>query len=598
MNILHLLSQTHLTGAEVYSVTLAHEQLESGHHVIQVSNAFHMASRAPQFKLNVECGSKIEFIRNVFWLRNFLQKQNIQVVHSHSRAAAKLAFYATIFTDVAHISTVHGVQHPSFSKRLLNQYGQMQIAVSDNIKKQIVADFNYNPDRIRVIPNPIDASRFGYSAKDPIVERRLRVAIIGRGTGPKGERTRQCLQALANARVSELVESCTVIGATAAELGVTVNSTVSFEDAPELNALIYSRFDVVIGSGRVAMEALFCGVPCIAFGESAYEGLVSEANFSQAAISNFGDIVPGTLHPQLREEDLIADFRKVLSFSEGPSLAQKARSLFALPAVSSRVMRAYESAFFLKNYSRWIPCLMYHKIPKTEIQSQHKIFVTADNFEKHLRFFKSRGFTALTFSELALYRKGQLNFNTFPKKPLILTFDDGYRDNLENASPLLKKYGFRAQLFLLADSTVKENSWDTSEKEPAHEIVAGSERKAWRESAFEIGSHGFRHRKITDLSDADAVIELAESKKSLERELNCPVNVFAFTYGITDSRCRHLAESCGYDYAVNTDSGGMLLEEDPYAIFRVNIFPDENRWSLFKKTCRWYRHYYKFKRGK
>ena len=54
-------------------------------------------------------------------------------------------------------------------------------------------------------------------------------------------------------------------------------------------------------------------------------------------------------------------------------------------------MRIYESAFFLKHYSKWIPTLMYHKIPDQEIKSQHKIYVTRENFEKHLNFYKKLG---------------------------------------------------------------------------------------------------------------------------------------------------------------------------------------------------------------
>ena len=123
MNIIHLLSQNHLTGAEVYAVTLAQKQMQQHHQVYQVSNGFFYESPAPQFKLEVETRSQLTFFKNVLWLRNFIKKNNIQVVHSHSRAAAKLAFYATLFSRTAHVSTVHGIQHSSFSKKLLNIVG-------------------------------------------------------------------------------------------------------------------------------------------------------------------------------------------------------------------------------------------------------------------------------------------------------------------------------------------------------------------------------------------------------------------------------------------------------------------------------------------
>ena len=63
-------------------------------------------------------------------------------------------------------------------------------------------------------------------------------------------------------------------------------------------------------------------------------------------------------------------------------------------------------------------------------------------------------------------------------------------------------------------------------------------------------------------------------------------------------RAAQAAQAAGYSYAVNTDTGAMLLEENPYSIFRVNIFPNETNFSLWKKTSRWYRKYYFWKRQK
>ena len=181
---------------------------------------------------------------------------------------------------------------------------------------------------------------------------------------------------------------------------------------------------------------------------------------------------------------------------------------------------------------------------------------------------------------------------------MVLTFDDGYRDNLETASPLLKKYGFRAQLFLLADTNINSNVWDADGSEPAHEIMSSAERQAWKASAYEIGSHGFRHQKITEFSLEEAQKEISNSKLALEDEFKVPVQSFAFTYGITRLEGAEMAQRAGYEYALNTDTGGMLIEEDPYSIFRVNIFPNETTSSLRKKTAKWYRRYYKFKRKK
>ncbi len=583
MNILHLLSQTHLTGAEVYAAQLADHQNSSGHRVFQISNGFYYKTPAIQIQLEVETRSKTPFLSNIFFLRNFLRKHAIHVVHTHSRAAAKLAYWATLGTDTGLVSTVHGVQHSSFSKKLFNQYGRFIIAVCENIKNHLIKDFSYDERVIKVIPNLIDGNRFHFlpPSTGPV----RKIAVIGRTTGPKRERTELVLKAL---------EGCgydiTLIGGSLGHPGVTESSET------ELNSAVYSRYDLIVGSGRVCMEALMSGVRTIAFGEACYVGPVTAANFNEALKSNFGDIHPGSKNPALNAENFRRDL--MADFGDLAALAKTAAAEFSVKSVAARVLRTYESAYFLKNHPQWIPVLMYHKIPDHELQSQHKIYVTKERFEKHLHYFKRSGFTTLTFSDLKKFRTGEKSFSEFPQKPLVLTFDDGYRDNLENASPRLKAHGFKAQIFLLADPGISSNKWDHSGTEPAHEIVSGSERKKWLGSAFEIGSHGFSHRKITELSGAEALAELVDSKNSLEKEFGAPVVSYAFTYGVTSENSSALAESAGYDYAVNTDSGGLLMEENPYAVFRANIFPDESLFSLWKKTSPWYRRYYHFKRHK
>jgi peptidoglycan/xylan/chitin deacetylase (PgdA/CDA1 family) len=606
VNIAHLLSQNHLTGAEVYAKQLALVQIHrQKHSVYQISNGFFAETPAEKIQLDVETKSKLQFFKNVFWLREFIAKNEIHVVHSHSRAAAKLAFYATAFTGTAHVSSVHGQQHSSFSKKLMNQYGEMIIAVCANVRTHLLRDFGYKSSRIKVIPNLISEEKFPYLLIQP-QQRPIKIAIVGRATGPKGQRTEQVLKALYSDDFKNMSFSVDLIGAEMSQLKLSddIKSRVHTFMTPEITAETYKDYDLVIGSGRVCMEALMTGRPTLAFGEACYVGLISPQNLEAATQSNFGDIHPDSNIPVLNEAQFKLDMMTAVQIHNGSfelelkKLSNMTRSIYGAEQVAPQVQRIYESAYFLKNHPCWFPVLMYHKIPENEIKSQHKIFVTKHNFRKHLEYFKRKGFTTLTFSELALYRKGEISFKSFPKKPLVLTFDDGYRDNLVNASPLLKEFGYKAQLFLLADKTINHNNWDKSSDEPAHEIIFGAERQSWKESAFEIGSHGFSHKKLTSFSETEALTELTESKKLLEEEFKQQINVFAFTYGITTENSRELARRGGYDYAVNTDTGGLLLEEDPYAIFRVNIFPNENSWSLFKKTSRWYRRYYYFKRKK
>lgn len=605
MNIIHLLSQTHLTGAEVYAVSLAHEQICQKHRVYQVSNGFYYNSTAIKIQKDIETKSSMQFWKNVLWLRNYIRSQQIHVIHSHSRAAAKVAFYACLGTNTAHVSSVHGKQHSSISKKLFSKYGQFIIAVCRNVKSHLVSDYGYDENRIKVIPNPINLADFQFTNRHRSNTEPIKIAIVGRATGPKRDRTHLVLKSLFSEKFKSENLKVYIVGASLDQLQISeeVKKQLHVKQIPHLTSSLYSEFDIVIGSGRVCMESLISGVATIAFGEATYCGPVNESNFEQAFESNFGDIHPNSENPSLDDNIFFQDMKQLIEKLGSNnlnlrSLSDLAVKTFSLVTINNRVTRVYESAYFLKNHPAWIPVLMYHKIPRTPPESKHKIYVTAANFEKHLKIFKFLGFTALTLSELAMFRKGILQFKNFPKKPLILTFDDGYKDNLEIASPLLKKYGYRAQLFLLANKEISSNLWDQNSDEPAHEIISGVDRQKWKESVFEIGSHGFSHKKITEFSDEHAFDELKISKLELEKEFGVPIISYAFTYGTTTAHSAALAEEAGYEYALNTDSGGRLIEENPFAIFRVNIFPDENFWSLFKKTSSWYRKYYLLKRKK
>ncbi len=604
MNILHLLSQNHLTGAEVYAATIAREQLRNFHVVYQVSNGFFYPSQALKIDLQVETKSKFTFIKNIFWLRKFIKKNKIDIVHAHSRAASKLAYWSTWGIPTALVSTVHGLQHSSFSKKLMNQYGELILCVCENIRSHLIRDFKYSDFKLKVLRNAIDPEKYVFSGAEPRhADLKLKIAVIGRTTGPKKERTEQIIQNLFDLKLNFEIE-VDLIGGEKFDLaiGSDILNQLNEKKIQELKSSDLKSYDCIIGSGRVCMEALITGIPTIAFGEAAYIGLIRLAHFQNALFSNFGDIDLNSKGPQLNLQQFKADLeclnKNEIQEIELRQLSELALHEFSIKNIYSHLERIYQSALFIKKHPRWIPVLMYHKIPDAEIQTEHKIFVTKDRFEKHLQFFKSQGFKTITFNELSLFRSGEISMSQFPKKPLILTFDDGYKDNLENASPLLKKYNMKAQIFLLAESQISSNQWDHSDTEPTHEIVSGPDRQKWLNSAFEIGSHGFSHQRITLMNSEEASNELAESKKSLEKEFNQKVKVFAFTYGDTNLQASQMAQVAGYEYAVNTDQGGLHIEENPFQIFRVNIFPNETFLSLLKKTSSWYRRYYYWKRKK
>jgi len=613
MRILHLLSQMQPTGAEAYATTVADWLTDHGHDVFIISDRIHVKTRQPYTPLSVHSNSVGSRVKSTLFLRKFLQQNKIQVIHCHSRAAARLAYWATRGTKVAVVSTIHGRQPISFSKKVLDIYGHKSICICENLTEKLTTKLGMDERKMRLVRNPVRTSELTF-VENPTVQNKI--AWIGRFTGPKGERAREFLQKV----VPELLKNypqleIEVIGGNPQLLGnKTLDHVFSLQEEFPKRLHVHSHIEnlnhemqnyrLILGAGRVAISAVMRGIPTYAVGEYSSEGLVRLVNMDKALSSNFGDIGPdGKATTEINFEKMQKELLQLLSRDilldrdERQGLREIALQNFDQEFVCRKIFNVYKSAYFIAHHPKHIPVLMYHKIPDQELQTQHRIFVTKDCFEKHLQFFKSRGFSTLTFRELEQFRSGQRDFSEFPRKPLVLTFDDGYVDNLENAAPLLKKYEMKAVIFLLADHSLQNNSWDDNGQEPLQPLMSLEQKKKLLEFGYEIGSHGFRHGKITEMNPNQALAELRDSKQALEQDFG-PITTYAFTYGITSPQAAELAEHVGYDFAVNTDTGGLTIEENPYSIFRINIFPEDGPRQLRKKTSAWYRRYFYLKRGR
>lgn len=512
---------------------------------------------------------------------------------------------------------MHGRQHSSWGKRFWDQYGEQVLCVCENIRAHLIRDFKMPKDRLHVVGNPLEIPAPHSATVTSSAQAHWLWA--GRLTGPKG----QALLALLKGPLPRLLREnpdlhFTVAGGHPRELGsegqnVFDNLVREFsgrllhQGFTENLAEAYTRSSLVIGAGRVALEALTLKIPVLALGEFRSHGLIDEANWAQAVAGNFGDVgLRSADDSRDRDRDLDLTekaLRRALS-GEGPPLpererlAERVRRAFSAHTVARRVEEAYRSAVFLKHHPRPIPILMYHKIVETELRTPHRIFVTKDVFESHLRALKDAGRVALNFQDLLDFKEGRRPWSEFPAKPVILTFDDGYRNNLEFGVPLLKKHGMKAVLFLLADRSLSTNSWDDGSA-PQLPLMTPAERAELAASGvFEIGSHGFRHRRITEMSEVEARAELHESKLALEAEFQRPVHAFAFTYGDTSEDAARWAAEEGYRYAINTDSGSLRVEDNPWAVFRTSVFPEDGPERILQKTRPLYRWRYRWTRGK
>jgi peptidoglycan/xylan/chitin deacetylase (PgdA/CDA1 family) len=168
----------------------------------------------------------------------------------------------------------------------------------------------------------------------------------------------------------------------------------------------------------------------------------------------------------------------------------------------------------------------------------------------------------------------------------MLTVDDGFVDNYELMLPLLKKYGFKAVVYVVTGETY--NRWDVEASENPDKpfpLMTNEQIKAMAESGYiEIGGHTLSHPFLSKLSYKEQKQEIEQNKFELESIIGKPLTSFAYPYGDLDENSKEIARELGFDFAVATNSGPLAFHQDLYQIRRIAIFPKTSVLGLWRKV--------------
>lgn len=199
-----------------------------------------------------------------------------------------------------------------------------------------------------------------------------------------------------------------------------------------------------------------------------------------------------------------------------------------------------------------VPILAYHMINDQE----EEYTVRSGDFESQMHYLTQQGYTAISLSE---YFAAAAGGPPLPAKPVIITFDDGYEDNLTVALPIMKKYGLKGTVFVIT-STVGQPGYLTWEQ-----------IRALRQQQIEIGSHTVNHVALRELSPNERLPELRDSKLALEKQLGSPVEFLAYPFGSYDKELFALLKQLEYRGACTGLPGLNSGVDSPYALRRINV---------------------------
>jgi peptidoglycan/xylan/chitin deacetylase (PgdA/CDA1 family) len=158
------------------------------------------------------------------------------------------------------------------------------------------------------------------------------------------------------------------------------------------------------------------------------------------------------------------------------------------------------------------------------------------------------------------------------KPGIALTFDDGYRDNLLHAAPILADHGFPATVFMVAGAMGGILPHDAGAE--AARLMTASELRELSAMGFEIGSHTMTHRRLSALALAEQEEEITRSRRLLEDTLGKAVTAFAYPFGSAldyTAETRALVKKAGYRLAVSNRYGVNAADADPWTLRRIWI---------------------------
>ncbi len=221
-----------------------------------------------------------------------------------------------------------------------------------------------------------------------------------------------------------------------------------------------------------------------------------------------------------------------------------------------------------------VPILMYHRIAAEGPLALERYRVTPKLFADQLIALYRAGYRTIGIQDLIHSMEQD---EPLTGKPIVLTFDDGYRDFLTDAMPLLRVHGFSATVFLVAERIGGISDWDAQYGESAS-LLSWDEVRALQEAGIYFGCHSSLHRPLTGMYLSELTDDTVRARAILEEGLGTPVTTLAYPYGLVNEFVRQVVADLGFRAAFTCEPGINRPGDDPLR-FAESRFPGDVRLS-------------------
>lgn len=213
--------------------------------------------------------------------------------------------------------------------------------------------------------------------------------------------------------------------------------------------------------------------------------------------------------------------------------------------------------------------LLYHRIGPVAPGILPSLTVTPSMFRRQMTWLANRGYEAVGLDG---WLDQLARTSGSSKKAVLLTFDDGYRDLVEHAYPVLADLGFGGLTFVVTDK--RTNEWGLRSGHTGQSLLTHEEIAEWSARGIDFGAHGRRHADLRRLDDQSLEDEVFGSGEDLEAITGRPVKAFAYPYGWIDDRVVAMTRR-RYEVAFTT-AEGLNSDQTDRALLRRTMVQEHD----------------------
>ena len=224
--------------------------------------------------------------------------------------------------------------------------------------------------------------------------------------------------------------------------------------------------------------------------------------------------------------------------------------------------------FLTTDPKRPIPILVYHQISEAPPRGApfRSLHVSPQSFARQMALLKLLGYQGLSMGALLPYLLGRKS-----GKVVGITFDDGYRNNLSHALPVLARHGFSSTCYVVSNLLGQTNVWDRDIGIAQVPLMTADELRQWVAGGQEVGSHTQNHARLLQCDAFTALAEMTQDRAALEGLLGVPVRHFCYPYGEYAPEHMAMAQQAGFQTVTTTRRGRSAMPSDLLELPRVPV---------------------------